>query len=180
PELVVDVIGASTACNIQVDRILIIFRWRPWSRANFFHVGRPLDGKRVRSPNGLKELAIGSPGKAIRDTGRIRQTHFHRIRRGTLRLFGAWILQAVAARPHIPEIPTHIVALKGVVVSPRSEGCVHVALRLSVAESRPDRSRIRYGRLIQRLNRPSESRLRRVAETARFVLIDRKMFIEDQ
>src|SRR4029077_4089397 len=121
----------------QVDRALVIFRWRAWSRANSFHIGRPLDGKRVRSPHGLKELAIGSLGKSVRNTGRIGQTHFHGIRRRSLRLFSAWILQAVAARPHIPEITTHKVTLECVEVEHRREGCVHVALWLSVAESRP-------------------------------------------
>src|SRR5260370_31134740 len=87
-----------------MDRVLIIRRWRPWSRTDPFRVGRPLNGKRVRPPNGLKELAIGSLGKPVSNTGRIGETHFHGIRRRSLRLFGAWILQAGAARPDIPQI----------------------------------------------------------------------------
>src|SRR6266849_11047692 len=65
PELVIYVIGAKSVCRTQVDRLLIIRRWRPWSRANSFRVARPLNGKRVRAPHGLKELAIGSTGKAV-------------------------------------------------------------------------------------------------------------------
>src|SRR5713226_9256325 len=64
PEPVVDVIGASSVGRTQMDRVLIILGWRPWSRANPFHIGRPLNGKRVRPPHGLKELAIGSLGKS--------------------------------------------------------------------------------------------------------------------
>src|SRR6266849_3340080 len=119
PELVIYVIGAKSVGRTQVDRLLIIRRWRPWSRANFFRIARPLNGKRVRAPHGLKELAIGSTGKAVRNTGRIGQTHFYRIRRRSLRLFGAWILQAVAARTHIPEIPTDKIALEIIVVEHR-------------------------------------------------------------
>src|ERR1700704_2921229 len=137
PEPVINVIGASAACKTQVDRVLIILRWRSWSRANSFRIRRPLNGKRVRPPHGLKELAIGSFRKPVRNTGRIGQTHFYGIRRWSLRLFGAWILQAAAVRPHIPEIPTHKVTLECVVVEHRREGCIHVTLRLSVAESRP-------------------------------------------
>src|SRR5260370_20048844 len=135
-------IGSRSVRRTQVHRKLIIRRWRPWSRANLFHIGGPLNGKRVRPPYGLKKLAIGSLGKPVRNTGRIGQTHFYGIRRRSLRLFGAWILQAVAARPHIPEIPTYEVTLEWVVVEHRREGRIHVALRLSVAESRPHRSRI--------------------------------------
>src|SRR5713226_1467246 len=69
PELVVDVIGTSSVCRTQVDRELIIRGWRPRSRTNPFHIGRPLNGERVRPPHGLKELAIASLGKAVRDTG---------------------------------------------------------------------------------------------------------------
>src|ERR1700675_2818780 len=121
---VIDVIGASTACRTQVDRVLIILRWRPWSRANSLRIRRPLNAKRVRSPHGLKEPAIGSLGKPVRNTGRIRQTHFHGIRRRSLRLFGAWILQTEAARPHVPEISAHKVTLEWVVVEHRREGRV--------------------------------------------------------
>src|SRR5229473_3949680 len=64
-EFVVDVIGASAVCWTQVERELIILRRRPWSRANFFRIARPLHGKRVRAPHGLKELAIGSVGEAL-------------------------------------------------------------------------------------------------------------------
>src|SRR5216683_2252252 len=138
PELVIDVIGASSVSGTQVERELIILRWRPRSRTDLFHVARPLNGKRVHAPHGLKKLAIGSVGKAVGNTGRIGQTHFHGIGRRSLRLFGAWILQTVAARTHIPEIPTHKVALERVVVEHRREGCVHVALWLSVAETRSD------------------------------------------
>src|SRR4029077_9473167 len=74
PELVIYVIGAKSVCWAQVDREQIVLRWRPWSRADFFHVARPLNGERVRAPHGLKELAIGSAGKAIRDAGGIGQT----------------------------------------------------------------------------------------------------------
>src|SRR5713101_3074583 len=119
PELVIDVIGAKSVGRTQVERELIILRWRPWSRANPFHIARPLNGKRVRAPHGLKELAIGSVGEAVRNTGRIGQTHFHGIGRRSLGLFGAWILQAVAAGAHIPEIPTDKIALEGVVVEHR-------------------------------------------------------------
>src|SRR6266851_1735727 len=180
PELVIYVIGAKSVCRTQVDRLLIIRRWRPWSRANSFRVARPLNGKRVRTPHGLKQLAIGSLGKAVRNAGRIGQTHFYGIGRRALRLFGAWILQAVAARAHVPEIATDKVALERVVMEHRREGCVHVALRLSIAESRSDGSRIRHGSLIQRLNRPGESRLRCMAETARFVLMDREALVEEE
>src|SRR5467141_2929983 len=138
PELVIYVIGAKSVCRTQVDRLLIIRRWRPWSRANSFRVARPLNGKRVRAPHGLKELAIGSTGKAVRNAGGIGQTHFYGIGRRALRLFGAWVLQAVAARAHVPEIATDKVALERVVMEHRREGRVHVALRLSVAESRSD------------------------------------------
>src|SRR5713226_3943502 len=138
PELVIYVIGAKSVCRTQVERELIILRRRPWSRANFFRIARPLHGKRVRAPHGLKELAIGSVGEAVRNTGRIGQTHFHGIGRRSLRLFGAWILQAVAARAHVPEIATHEVALERVVVEHRREGRVHIALRLSIAETRSD------------------------------------------
>src|SRR6266849_3042440 len=179
-ELVIYVIGAKSVCRTQVDRELILRRGRPRSRANAFRIARPLNGERVRAPHGLKELAIGSLGKPVRNTGGIGQTHFHGIRRRSLRLFSAWILQAVAAGAHIPEIPTHEVTLKCVVVEHGREGCVHVALRLSIAEPRSHGSRIRYGSLIQRLNRPSESRLRRVAETAGFVLMDREALVEEQ
>src|SRR5712692_4843706 len=135
PELVIDVIGASSVSGTQVERELIIRRWRPWSRANPFRIARPLNGKRVRAPHGLKELAVGSVGKAVRNTGRVGQTHFYRIGRRSLRLLGAWILQAEAARAHIPEIATDKVALERVVVEHGREGCVHVALRLSIAEA---------------------------------------------
>src|SRR5258708_10557832 len=111
PELVIYVIGAKSVCRTQVDRLLIIRRWRPWSRANSFRVARPLNGKRVRAPHGLKELAIGSLGKPVRNTGGIGQTHFYGIARRALRLFGAGILQAVAARGHVPEVPTHKITL---------------------------------------------------------------------
>src|SRR5260370_28238731 len=56
PELVIDVIGASSVCRTQVEPALIIRRWRPWSRANPFRLARPLNGERVRAPHGLKEL----------------------------------------------------------------------------------------------------------------------------
>src|SRR6266851_8345247 len=180
PELVIDVIGATSVSGTQVERELIIRRWRPWSRANPFRIARPSNGKRVRAPHGLKELAVVSLGKAVRNTRRIGQTHFHGIRRRSLGLFGAWILQAIAARAHIPEIATDKVALERVVVEHGREGGVHVALRLSIAEARSHRSGIRHGRLIQRLNRSGESRLRGMAETACFVLMDREALIEEQ
>src|SRR6266436_2159531 len=142
-ELVVDVIGAKSVCWTQVDREQIVLRWRPWSRADLFHVARPLKGKRVRAPHGLKELAVGSGGKAVRNTRGIWQTHFHGIRRRSLRLFGARILQAEAARAHNPEIPTDKIALERVVVEHWREGRVHVALWFAVAETRSDGSRIR-------------------------------------
>src|SRR5713226_9040039 len=69
PETVVDMIGASSVCRTQVDRDRIMRGGRPRSRANRFHIGRPLNGERVRPPHGLKELAIASLGKAVRDTG---------------------------------------------------------------------------------------------------------------
>src|SRR5712692_4121341 len=111
-EFVVAVIGARAVCWTHVERELLLLRRRPWSRAKPFHVGRPGNGKRVRSPHGLKELAVGSTRKAVRNTGRVGQTHFYRIGRRSLRLFGAWILQAIAARAHIPEIATDKVALE--------------------------------------------------------------------
>src|SRR5713101_4196275 len=40
PELVIDVIGASSVSGTQVERELIILRRRPWSRANFFRIAR--------------------------------------------------------------------------------------------------------------------------------------------
>src|SRR5882762_686294 len=138
PELVIDVIGAKSVGRTQVERELIILRRRPWSRANSFRVARPLNGKRVRAPHGLKEFAIGSVGKPVRNAGRIGQTHFYGIGRRALRLFGTWVLQAVAARAHVPEIATDKVALERVVMEQRREGRVHVALRLSVAEARSD------------------------------------------
>src|SRR6266849_11032826 len=69
PELVVDVTGASSVSGTQVERELIIRRWRPRSRADLFRIARPLNGERVRAPHGLKELAIGSLGKAVRNAG---------------------------------------------------------------------------------------------------------------
>src|SRR6266436_7957504 len=42
PEPVINAIGASAACRTQVDRGLIILRWRPWSRANSFRIRRPM------------------------------------------------------------------------------------------------------------------------------------------
>src|ERR1700687_3547391 len=119
PESVVHVIGASPVSRTQVHRELIIRRWRPRSCANSFHIARPLNGKRVHPPHGFKELAIGSLGKPVCNTGRIRQTHFYGICRRSLRLLGAWILQAIAARAHIPEIPTNKVTLECVVVEHR-------------------------------------------------------------
>src|SRR5258708_1808765 len=92
PELVIDVIGASSVSGTQVERELIIRRWRPWSRANPFRIARPLHGKRVRAPHGLKELAIGSVGEAVRNTCRIGQTPFHGVCLLSLRVFDAWIL----------------------------------------------------------------------------------------
>src|SRR5258708_21743601 len=53
PELVIDVIGAKSVGRTQVERELIILRRRPWSRANFFRVARPLNGKRARAPHRL-------------------------------------------------------------------------------------------------------------------------------
>src|ERR1700674_637538 len=61
----------------------------------------------------------------------------------------------------------------------RCERRIHVTLRLSLAESRSDGSRIRHRTKIQGLNRSSESRFRRMAETACFVLIDGEMLIEE-
>src|ERR1700693_821728 len=148
PVLVIYVIGETPGFWAQVDRELIVLRRRPWSRANLFHVGGPLNGERVRAPHGLKELAIGSGGKAVRNARRIWQTHFHGIGRRSLRLFGARILQSEAARAHIPEISTDKVALERVVVEHGREGRVHVALRLAVAESSSDGSRIRHGSLV--------------------------------
>ena len=173
-------VGPSSVRHAEVDRVLFIRGWWPRSRTDLFHVGRPLNGERVRPPHCLKELAIGSLGKAVHNTSRIRQAHFYGIRRRSLRLFGAWILQAVAARAHIPEIPANKVTLECVVVEHRREGRVHVALRLSIAEPRSHRSGIRHGSQIQRLNRPGESRLGRMAETARLVLINGEMLIEEQ
>jgi hypothetical protein len=43
----------------------------------------------------------------------------------------------------------------------------------------PEATRQGHGRQIQRLNRSGESRLWRIAETARLVLIDREMLIEE-
>jgi len=58
-----------------------------------------------------------------REPGRVGTQHkrnpanpFLRDSSEVLRLFGAWILQAVAARAHIPEIPTDKVALEIIVV----------------------------------------------------------------
>src|SRR5260370_1907827 len=104
PELVIYVIGAKSVCRTQVDRLLIIRRWRPWSRANSFRVARPLNGKRVRAPHGLKELAIGSLGKPVRNTSGIGQTHFHGIRRPPLHLLAACFLHT--APPSTPSPPT--------------------------------------------------------------------------
>src|SRR2546425_9595125 len=131
-------------------------------------------------PHTVSKSLRWSLGKAVRNTSRIRQAHFYGIGRRSLRLFGAWILQAVAASAHIPEIPANKVTLECVVVEHRREGRVHVALRLSIAEPRSHRSGIRHGSQIQRWNRPGESRLWRMAETARLVLIDREMLIEEQ
>src|SRR5580704_7567415 len=165
-------IGASPVRSIQVHRQRIVRRWWPWSCADFFRVGRPVNGERVRTPHRLKKLAIGSAGKPVRDTSRIGQAHFYRICRRSLRLFGAGILQTVTARAHIPEIAANKIALESVVMEHRREGRVHVALRLAIAEPRSHRSWVRHGGLIQRLYRPGESGLRRMAEAASFVLMD--------
>src|SRR5258707_13668077 len=98
-----------------MDRVLIIRGWRSRSRTDLFQGGRPLNGERVRPPHRLKELAIGSLGKAVRNTSRICQAHFYGIRRRSLRLFGARILQTVATRAHIPEIPANKVTLECIV-----------------------------------------------------------------
>src|ERR1700738_4865325 len=119
PDPVIDVIGASSVSGAQVHRELIVRAWWPRSRANSFHIVRPLNGKRVHSPHGFKELAIGSLGKPVRNARRIRQTHFYGICRRSLRLFGAWILQAKAARAHVPEIPANKVTLECIVVQHR-------------------------------------------------------------
>src|SRR5580704_1682558 len=116
-------IGATSVCSIQVDRVLIIRGWRTWSRTDLFHVGRPVNVERVRPPDGLKELPIGSAGKAVRNTGRIRQAHFYGIRRRSLRLFGAGVLQAVAARAHIPEIAADKVTLECIVMEHGGKWC---------------------------------------------------------
>src|SRR5260370_21804432 len=126
-------IAASPICWTQVDWVLIIRRWRPWSRTDLFHVGRPVNGERVRAPHDLKELAIRSPRQAVRNTSRIRQAHFYGIRRRSLRLFRAWILQAVAARGHIPKIPADKVAPESVVMEHRREMRIQVDLLLSAA-----------------------------------------------
>src|ERR1700686_854998 len=119
-----------------MDRVLIVRGWRPWSCTDLFDVGRPVNIERVCAPHLLKKLTIGSLRKAVRNTSRIRQTHFYGICRRSLPLFGAWILQAVAACAHIPEIAANKVTLECVVVEHRREGRVHVALRLSIAETR--------------------------------------------
>src|SRR5713101_5668610 len=162
-----------------MDWVLIVIGWRTRSCTNLLDVRRPLNGKRVSAPDLLKQLSIGSLRKPVRETCRIRQTHFYRICRGSLSLVGAGTLQAVATGAHVPKISTHEVALKGVVMEYRCERRVHVTLWLSVAESRSDGSRIRHRTKIQGLNRSSESRLRRMAETAGFILIDGEMFVEE-
>src|SRR5579859_2228253 len=173
-------VSPRSVCRAEMDRVLIIRGWRPGSRTDFFYVGWPLNVERVRAPHRLKQFAIGSPGKAVRNTSRIRQSHFYRIRRRPLCLFGAWVLQAIAARAHIPEIPADKITLECIVVKHRSEGRVHVALRLPIAEPRSHRSRIGHGCQIQRLDRPGESRLWCMTKTARLVLIDREVLIEEQ
>src|ERR1700682_6658739 len=100
-------VSPRSVCRAERDRLLIIRGWGPGSRTDFFHVGRPLNVERVRPPNRLKKFAIVSLGKAGRNTRRIRQAHFYRIGRRPLRLFGAWGLQAIAARTHMPEMPPH-------------------------------------------------------------------------
>ena len=61
-----------------------------------------------------------------------------------------------------------------------SEGRVHVALRLALAETRSHRARIRNRRLIQRCYGSSKSGLRRMTKTACLVLVHRQVFIEEQ
>jgi hypothetical protein len=173
-------VGSSPVRHAEMDRVLIVRGWRCRCCTDVFRVGRPLNDERVLSPYRLKELAIGSPRETERYTGRIRQAHFYGIRRRSLRLFGTWILQPVTARTHIPEIPADKVTLQGVVVEHWREGGVHVALRLSIAEPGSLRSGIRHGSLVQRLNRPGESRLWHMAETAGLVLMDGEMFIKEQ
>src|SRR5713226_5873976 len=63
PEAVIGMVGPSSVCRAEMDRVQIIRGWRPRSRTDLFHVGRPLNGERVRPPHGLKKLAIGSVGK---------------------------------------------------------------------------------------------------------------------
>src|ERR1700719_431187 len=60
PKFVVHMISASSVCRIQVNRMRLILRRRSWTGANFFHIRRPLNRKRVGAPHGLKELAIRS------------------------------------------------------------------------------------------------------------------------
>src|ERR1700674_5371613 len=127
-----------------------------------------MNRKRVGAPDLLKQPSIGSLRKPVRNTCRVRQTHFYGISRWTLSLFGAGTLQAVATGAHVPKISTHEVALKCVVMEHRCERRIHVTLWLSVAESRSNRSRIRHRTHVQGLNRTGKPRLRCVAETACF------------
>src|SRR5437016_5457166 len=103
------------ACPVlppEMNWILVIRGRRSRSRTNLLYIRRPLNGKRVCPPHCLKELAIGSLGEAVGNTSGVGQAHFYWIRRRSLGLFGAWVLQTVAAGAHIPKISTDKIALK--------------------------------------------------------------------
>ncbi len=98
-----------------MNRQRVASRRGTWLAADRLDVGRPANLEGLYAPYHFEQASIRALRRSIDEAGHIRQAHFHRVGRRSLRLLGRGVAESAAGRAHVPEIAAHQVVLAGIV-----------------------------------------------------------------